>query len=348
MTERYDNLDGLRTISCLCIIAMHIKANADYVIDPTIHTFMVSWTHLVLLFILISGFGMCCGYYERFKSKTIDLNSFYSKRYKKLAPFFIMLIIIDIVLNRSLSHIIEGATEATLIFGLLPNNQPEVIGVCWTLGVVFLFYMLFPFFVFLCWNKRRAWISFGISIIVSVFCSAYFFTDKFVIEGFTPRHSILYCAPFFTGGAIVYLYRDKIVKLISKFRWLSLAICILFSICWYLIPMEVNKVDITNLSLLFVFLPWLMYAISVKSRILNNRCTKYLSGISMELYLSHMIAFRVIEKVKGLYLFGHGWISLVVTWIMIMAILILFISLWKKATSFIVRISKKTQQGQAA
>ena len=28
--ERYDNLDGLRAISCLAIIAMHIKANTSY------------------------------------------------------------------------------------------------------------------------------------------------------------------------------------------------------------------------------------------------------------------------------------------------------------------------------
>ena len=150
MKERYDNLDGFRAISCLCIIAMHIRANASYNLPSIMDTIVASWTHFVSLFLMISGFGMFCGYYERFRNGNIDLNSFYKKRYMRLLPFFITLILIDIVMERSLSHVIEGITEATLVFGLLPNNDPNVIGVGWTLGVIFLFYMLFPFVVYLC------------------------------------------------------------------------------------------------------------------------------------------------------------------------------------------------------
>lgn len=91
--ERYDNLDGLRTLSCLGIIAMHIKANTDYQITGWVYeTFISSWTLFVYLFLLISGFGMFCGYYEKFKTGTIDLNGFYIKRYKKILPFFLSLL----------------------------------------------------------------------------------------------------------------------------------------------------------------------------------------------------------------------------------------------------------------
>ena len=82
---------------------------------------------------------MFCGYYEKFKSGEINLNTFYTKRYKKILPFFITLIVIDVIMDRSLGHVIQSLTEATLVFGLLPNNQPDVIGVCWTLGVSWLF-----------------------------------------------------------------------------------------------------------------------------------------------------------------------------------------------------------------
>ena len=84
MKERYDNLDGLRAISCLCIIAMHIKANADYQISGWLFQNVVSaWGHLVALFLMISGFCMFCGYYEKFKSGEVNLNNFYTKRYKR-------------------------------------------------------------------------------------------------------------------------------------------------------------------------------------------------------------------------------------------------------------------------
>ena len=332
MKERYDNLDGLRVISCLCIIAMHIMANADYSLGRVGSRIIGSWTHFVPLFLMISGFGMFCGYYERFKNGSVDLRNFYSKRYDKILPFFVTLIVIDIVLDRSLSHVIQGLTEATLVFGLLPNNQPEVISVCWTLGLIFLFYMLFPFAVYLCWNRRKAWISLGISIMVSLFCSFYYFTDQFVIEGFEDRQSFLYCAPFFLAGGVVYLNRDAIKGFISRRRWLCLAGCAGLSAAWYFVP--AGNSGIWMLKNLILFSAWLMYAISVNSRVLSNKVMKYLSGISLELYLAQMVMFRFVEKFRVLYLFGHGWVSFIAVWAAIVIGLIVFVELWKRLWNF--------------
>ena len=49
------------------------------------------------------------------------------------------MLLLDILAERSFSYLIEGLTEATFVFGLLSNNQPDVIGVSWTIGVIFLF-----------------------------------------------------------------------------------------------------------------------------------------------------------------------------------------------------------------
>jgi len=328
MKERYDNLDGLRAISCLCIIAMHIIANADYTLHPVLRAIIESWTHFVPLFLMISGFGMFCGYYEYFKSGSIDLNSFYTKRYKKLLPFFLTLIVIDILMDRSTIHIIEGITEVSLVFGLLPNNELSVIGVSWTLGVIFLFYMLFPFIVYLCWTKKRAWLTFVWSIVISLFCSLYYFTDKFVVEGFASRHNFLYCAPFFVGGGIVYQNREAIKSVLQRFKRIWLMICVCLTVVWYFVPSDdINSFMVKNLIL---FSSWLMYAISVDNIVLSNKAMKYLSGISLELYLAQMVIFRVIEKAHCLYLVGHGWTSFLIAWILVIGGLIAFIEIWKR------------------
>ncbi len=331
MNERYDNLDGLRTISCIGIIAMHVKANADYQISGYVFDSIIpSWSLFVYLFLLISGFGMFCGYYERFRNNTVDVNQFYQKRYKKILPFFLSLIIIDVIIEHSVTHIIEGLTEATLVFGLLPNNQPNVIGVAWTLGVIFLFYMLFPFFVWLCWNKKRAWFGFIVSIIINIFCDIYFFTDKFVVSDFAPRHNFLYCAPFFIGGGIIYLYKKEIKEFVKQKRWMCLTGCITISILYYALAHPNIDINRPGPILLIVFIPWLCYAISVNSRILSNKAMKYLSGISLELYLAQMVVFRAIEKIKCLYLFGTGWISFIIVLFGMVVGLIVFIEIWKK------------------
>ena len=94
--------------------------------------------------------------------RKVDFNTFYGKRYKKTLPFFAFLLLIAIVMERSPETFMEAAAESTLMFGLLPNNELGTIGVSWTLGVIFLFYFLFPFIVFLTYTRKRAFLSLAV------------------------------------------------------------------------------------------------------------------------------------------------------------------------------------------
>lgn len=70
---------------------------------------------------------------------------------------------------------------------------------------------------------------------------------------------------------------------------MALASCLVLTVLRFV-------VDIRNMFILpdlLVFAAWLMYAIGSKDIVLNNKVTKYLSGISMEIYLCHMMFFRV-------------------------------------------------------
>ena len=204
---RFDNLDGLRAISCLAIIGYHIKKWTDMPLGGIGGRIVSTLTQFVPLFLILSGFGMFCGYYERIKNNQISLNDFYKKRYQKLFPYMAFVLLIYVLIERSIPSTIEALTESTLVFGLLPNNNLNVLAIGWTVGVIFLFYMLFPFIVFTCWTKQRAWVTLGISIVLSLFCSEYFFSENYVIN-FVQRHSFLYCSPFFiVGGGTVPLQR---------------------------------------------------------------------------------------------------------------------------------------------
>lgn len=334
--NRYDNLDGMRVISCLGIIAMHVQANASYNITGEIwNTFIPSLTHLVPLFLILSGFGMFCGYYEKVKNKNVDWNQFFAKRYRRILPFFTLLILIDLVMERTITSLIEGVTEITLVFGLLPNNNLSVIGVSWTLGVIFLFYMLFPFFVYCCWTKRRAWIVLAASCLLNVLCSQYFFNDSFVVNNFVPRHSFIYCAPFFLGGGCVYLNREAIKHFVLRYRWLCWSVGICLTVLWYFIPLEIAGINILMLKNLILFLLWICYYISVDSKIFCNKVMKYLSQISLEMYLAQMVIFRIIEKTDCLYLWGKGWISYITVLIMVIAGLIIFIEIYRLSIKLI-------------
>ncbi len=215
--KRYDSINGLRTFCAIGIMLMHIRANMQLEINGCLYnTIIPFFTNFVFLFMMISGFGMCCGYYDKIKNNKISPNEFYKKRYKKILPFFTVLVIIEIISQRTLSSLYEGFANLTLASSFLPNAHISVIGVAWTLESVFAFYMLFPFFVFLLDNKKRAWISLIIAYIFNLICTAYFFTDSCVISNFSKGTNIIYCSVFFIIGGILYLYRENIEKAVSR------------------------------------------------------------------------------------------------------------------------------------
>lgn len=326
--EHYDNLNGLRTIGALSIPFMHILANSQYEItNKSAINIIMSFAMFVQLFFIMSAFGMCCGYYEKIKSGTISLNSFYLKRYKKLFPFFALLALLDFIIGKGSDSIYELFADLTLAFGLLPNSDIQVIGVGWTLGVIFAFYMLFPFFVFSIDNKKRAWFSLMIAVTFYYACEYYF-----VVDGHQVRCNFLIWSSYFVTGGLIYLYRKKICEFFGDKRLSFFVVCCIASVLWYFLPKEHG---IETLKTLTVFALWVMYAISVKSSFLNNRVTKFFSDISFEIYLSHMMIFRVVEKLGLINLSSNDIVSYLITVTLVICLDTVFVVIVKKVLSYI-------------
>ena len=155
MKERYEGIDGLKACAIIGIALMHILENRNFGLNGFVFQKLIpSFTNLVFLFMMASGFGMCCGYYQKFKEQKISVGEFYTKRYSKIWPYFALLCALDFVMSPSKSALYEVFANLTLCQGLLPNMNISVIGVSWTLAVIFVFYLLFPFFAS-CWKTRN-------------------------------------------------------------------------------------------------------------------------------------------------------------------------------------------------
>ena len=72
--KRYDSLNGLRTFACIGIILMHVKSNMNYQFGNYLDIIINSFTQFVFLFMVISAFSMCCGYYEKIKNNNENYN----------------------------------------------------------------------------------------------------------------------------------------------------------------------------------------------------------------------------------------------------------------------------------
>lgn len=313
--KHYDGIDWLRTIACIGIIMMHMvaKDNNSYELSGFVFRQIIpSFTNFVFLFMTISAFGMCCGYYESVLSGRINWTAFYKKRYVKVLPFFAVLVVLDLVMAFSRESVFEAIADLSLLYGLFPNSI-SVIGVGWFLGVVFAFYLIFPFFCVLIENKRRAWLVFVGSIILNYICGSYFELG---------RTNIIYCLCFFIAGGLVYLYRIEIVKLKN---YISLPITVISIVLYYAIGEKVYMCLLVSITLLIV-------AISVRGRGKNgaNKVMSFISEISMEIYLSHMVIFRIIEKLHLNTILGNGLLQYIVTVIIVIIGSIFFSLVVKK------------------
>ena len=151
--NKYESLNGLRALAAIGIVLMHVRANIDIEVDGNfIYSHVIPvMSDFVFLFMMVSAFSLCCGYYERFKSGTVSLNDFYKRRYSRILPFFSILVLLACLIPhnpnktaiaRAVTNIlgssglsqfaettIEGLTELTLGYGLLPNPSMSVMGV---------------------------------------------------------------------------------------------------------------------------------------------------------------------------------------------------------------------------
>jgi len=298
-SKRYDAIDGLRAFSAIGIVLMHVLANGNYSLDGFVFDRLIpSFTNLVFLFMIISAFSMCCGYYDKIINNEITLGDFYGKRYAKVWPFFALLCVLDLIASPSVNSLYEVFANLTLCFGLLPNAKISVIGVGWFLGLVFVFYLIFPFFCYLISNKRRAWFSFLVSLGFNLFCA-----DYFGIE----RTNFMYSAAFFFAGGLIFVYRMQLEELCKKYRWIVLGLCVVMTVGYYVF-------NGTIALMLILFSLYLIYALgNTKTSVLLNPITRFLSGISMEIYLSHMVIYRVMEKIGVTHYFGDGIMSYMIT-----------------------------------
>ncbi len=330
--EYYNNLNGIRTIAAICIIIMHVAKNANYDITGFFYTNIICrFESFVTMFFVLSAFSMCCGYYDKIKNNKINLNDFYKKRYIRIWPFFAMLVGLELIFSFSGKNtIFEAFSDLTLLFGFLPCSSIEVVGVGWTLGVIFAFYCLFPFFVFLLWNRKRAWFSLVISLGIQYLCQFYFLNNENRV-----LCNVMAWWCYFIIGGILFLYKDKIKDIVKNNRILFLVCSIVLTFLWIITEEKIVNFYIYTIKTIIVDCAWIMYAISINSKILSNRVTEFIGGISFEIYLSHMAFYRFIEKLNLTYIGNIDIISYIISCFLVIICSVIFSTLIKRIMNYI-------------
>jgi len=302
MRKRYENIDLLRFIASLCIVMVHILKNNVFSGLPTsaIYTsfaslYLLKMEKFVSLFFVISGFSISCGYYEKIKNNSISVNNYFVKRYFRILPFFGFLTIVEScyllathTLNSS-SVLFETIIDFSLIFAFLPFSKITIVGVGWALGVIFAFYILYPFIVFCTWTKKRSWILLILTVFISYSVRIYFNYDGL----FSNCNFMLWCH-YFIAGVIIYLYKDDIKRFLGNSVFIS--IVLLLGGFYLSFNITFGSVFFENIKNM---LSWSLVLISTLGDawiISKSTIVKISSKYSFEVYLAHMLILRFLQK----------------------------------------------------
>lgn len=326
--ERYSALDGVRVIAMLSILVMHVLANVPFREDLSwLYRYIVKLGEFTSLFMLLSAFSVSCGYYEKISNGGWNsLEHFYKRRFSKILPFFATLTVIDVLLSPSGNSMLEAIANISLAFGYIPDQTISVIGVGWTLGVIFAFYFTYPFFVYCMKSKSRLLILYLISVFYAFIGNTYFGLGKV---------DLLFCLIYFVTGCVLYVYRD-FVKEIN--RNILFVLTVLGAIAFFMDPGS-NKI----IKYVFITL-FSMYAISVSMKrrsILSNKFLIYFNQFSFEIYLCHMVAYRIVEKISLLNLMNNYLFSYIFLCVCVFTISYVISYMFKRIENLIIKKKRK-------
>lgn len=126
------------------------------------------------------------------------------------------------------------------------------------------------------------------------------------------------------AGGLIFLYKEKIAAI----NWMVFLPITIVSVLGYYLHGG-NIYACLAVSSVFV-----IQAISINLK--NNKWISFLSGLSMEVYLSHMVMFRLIELFKLNMLFGDGWVQYSITVILVFTSSIIFSFVIKKFLDYFI------------
>lgn len=139
---------------------------------------------------------------------------------------------------------------------------------------------------------------------MSLSCVFHFFKTNGNIDD----RRFIYQFMFFVAGGLLFLYRHRIESLNSVGRRLVLLVAVAVLPLLYVdVPAWAS-----NVKQLVLWIPWMVFAIAKDHKVFSNPLTKFLSGISMEIYLSHLFIFQVIRICGLAYVSSDGTVSYVV------------------------------------
>jgi len=316
---RLDFLDSLRCFAIIYVVISHLAVipKPNLSIPEWIEPLIVNGGDAgVSLFFILSAFSLTYSMDAR-SGETMLTRSFYIRRFFRIVPLFYLMILLYWIRDAAIFNVMHPLSEvlinASLLFNLVPACITGFVWASWTIGVIALFYLLFPLIHRYIRNLNAALALFVVSVLISWGWS-YFVLNYGEATGYLKADDInfvlnfgfLQNLPVFICGVVIYrLFFDYLVKMNQKARRLSGLICI-FSFAFFYAALLTEHMQnlLWGMNILRgICFSLLVLGLGLKPfGFLVNSKTAYLGKVSYSMYLFHpLLIFTIIPFYRRIY-----------------------------------------------
>lgn len=303
-------LDTLRGIAVLSVLLLHgfYWQYGNLSFTPAAKAFMAltqpGWLGVNLFFVL-SGF-LITGILLDSKDRPNYYRRFYTRRALRiLPPYYALLVLLLVLRSSSLAFVglsFVYLANMTTFFGVACDYGP-----LWSLAVEEHFYILWPAVVRRVTMRRLAWISASIVVLVPILRAIAFSLGKGGLDWYT-----WFVADGLAAGSLLaILLRTPVTRpQVRKLCWLLLGSSLLVTAVGQPFGIAARNrllgagLQWTVINVFFAgfLLLFLLAGSSTARRYVNFSALRFLGYISYGLYLDHLLAFRIYDRICRHYL----------------------------------------------
>lgn len=317
------DIQGLRGIAILLVIIFHFFPN-----------YLPLGYLGVDLFFLISGFLITGIVIKNYNNKNFSFFHFYEKRFRRLAPSLLFIILIFALISFFILLPIDQKNFWYSVISslfLVPNfffwsqggyfgseNSIKTFLHFWSLGVEFQFYLIFPFLLIflLKFFKKNIILVITVLIFFSIFLNIYLFK----IDG---QNFAFFMLPnriweFLLGALLVFLPKKKINDFLNLILNFFIFIIIIFIIFFSL---KFNIIFYIRDFILLGSAASIIYLGTLNSNYIKSGLLQFFGKISYSLYLLHwpilvLVKYFLIRELNIYESFIILFISVVLSYLM--------------------------------
>lgn len=313
--KRYANIDLLKSIAIIMVIAIHSHLfNTDFISTPTWSAYLQYALRVlcegVAIFVLVNGFLLI-------NKKEFNLK----KHLKKTIKIFLILILWSLILTISIKLI---SKEPLHILDIIKNIfitdiNNRYTGILWFLQNLITLYLMYPILKILHDKDKEIYDYLFIFLLVStVFINLLGMVSNFINTRFNCNFINIFTAYvgkfqiltnrnfliFFMLGGYIYENKEKFEQKEIRIKWIIIGISAwIFSYIFAILLSKLqNKKCIDSFNYESIFMPIILigiFAITVGYCDNNKWYNKFIETVSkntLGIYLIHIIIIRTIEQ----------------------------------------------------